>query len=144
MWSILESAFSFIIPGGITVKKVAICILIFGLQIKAADSTAVVVEKDLNSYVKSTLPGEDSSVEVLRQADDPQVKCSNVIFNKGRKIVFCTADFQTSFGENKENHKTVNCTSLGYILGPKGEIESPYNPDNFAKCIEKISDACYE
>ena len=129
-------------------KKVALPVLIFGLFLSpfafAQDPFTKLVEKDLNSYLSETINEGEISAEVLKVQGEPQIKCSNVIFNKGRKIVFCTADFKTTYGENSQSHGSTTCTSLGYILNKKGEIESNYNPEMFQKCLEKISDASYD
>ena len=129
-------------------KKVALPVLILSLFLSviafAKDPFIKLVEKDLNSYLSETVNEGETSAEVLTVQGEPQIKCSNVIFNKGRKIVFCTADFETTYGENSQSHNTVSCTSLGYILNKKGEIDTNYNPEMFQKCLEKISDASYD
>ncbi len=86
----------------------------------------------------------ETRAEVLRVGKTPQIKCSKIIYTKGRKVVFCTAEIKTSFGPGLKNHGTATCTSLGYVLDRKGKIESDFNPEQNRKCLETINDSSYE
>ena len=127
-------------------KKVALfAVLFFGFMAHASsDSFVSLVEKNLNDFFGDTLSEGETSAEVLKIQNKPQIKCSNVVFNKGRKIVFCTAEIETTYGENRGSHGKATCTSLGFILDKKGQPETQFNSELFQKCIEKISDASYD
>lgn len=129
-------------------KKVALPVLIFGLFLghlaHAEDPLLAQIEGDLNTYINETANEGESNAKVLKTDKVPEIKCSNVIFNKGRKIVFCTAQIQTTFVEDKSHHALVTCTSLGYFLNKKSEIDTHYNPESFQKCLEKVYDSSYE
>jgi hypothetical protein len=126
-------------------KKIALFFLFLGLLSQAAtDPFIFSVDKELNDVFGESVSGGETTAEVLKKNGEPQIKCSKIIFNKGRKIVFCTAEIQTTYGENKGNHGGTTCTSLGYILDKKGNIDTRYYPDMFQKCMEKVYDSSYD
>ena len=108
-------------------KKVAIAVLglcLFSHAQPALDPVILAVEKELNSLFVDTVNEGETSAEVLRVGKTPQIKCSKIIYTKGRKVVFCTAEIKTSFGPNLKNHGSATCISLGFILDEKGKIET--------------------
>lgn len=127
-------------------KKIAFIlttIFLLNLVEAASDQLATNVEKRINRLLSDTVNEGETSAEVLRVSGIPQVKCSQVIHSKGRRIVFCSAEIKTNYGENLSDHGQTTCTSLGFFLNKKGQIESDYKPDQFRKCLEQIYDASY-
>ena len=126
-------------------KKVVFFFLLISLHGQASidplDPLILNVEKEMNNLLRGTVSEVESRAEVLRLHGSSQIKCSNLIYNKGRKIVFCNIDIKVSDGKSGLSKSTATCTSLGYILDKKGVgIESQYNSESFLKCMETISD----
>ncbi len=128
-------------------KKVAFAILgicLISQAQPALDQTVLAVEKELNSLFSDTFNKGETHAEVLRVGKVPQINCSKIIYTKGRKVVFCTAEIKTSIRPSLKNHGSATCTSLGYVLDNKGKIESDFNPEQNRKCMETINDSSYE
>lgn len=132
--------------GEIMMKKIAFVLTAIGLlhlAEAAPDPVATNIEKRINRLLSDTVNEGETSAEVLRIGGIPQVKCSQVIHSKGRRMVFCSVDIKTSYGENLSDHGQTTCTSLGFYLNKKGQVESDYKPDQFRKCLEQIYDSSY-
>lgn len=128
-------------------KKVAFAILgicLFSQAQPRLEPVILDIEKELNSLFNDTVNEGETRAEVLRVGKIPQINCSKIVYTKGRKVVFCTAEIKTSFGPDLKNHGSATCTSLGYVLDNKGKIESDFNPEQNRKCIGTINDSSYQ
>lgn len=138
-------AFYFIIRGD-HLKKLALSIVSVCMSyqaIAAVDPIILAVEKNLNALFSDTVNEGDTTAEVLRIKGEPQIKCSKLIYSKGRRMVFCFAEIKTSYGKGLKEHGQASCNSLGFILDKKGQVEDRYSSESTQKCLESIYDASY-
>lgn len=122
-------------------KKIALLLLACGLSSQGATDTFIFeIEKEINTTLSAAAGPNEVPAEVFRLLDAPQVKCSKIIYNRGRRMVFCTAEIKTHFGEDGQASGSgpTLCTSLGYLLNKENLIESHYNPEMLQKCVEKV------